>query len=174
MVRPAERLALLRPDTARGQHHLDRASGTDDAAHPRARPAAREDAEPNLGQLIERRRLGDADMGRGRDLEPAAEHHPGHRRDHGNRAELDLLRRPVPGTRHRLRLGCAHDLELGDVETGAEVIAGAGQHHDPDAVGGCREEAFDGGDQRGVDGVPLVRTVEREDGNAIGHVDGKG
>ena len=72
-----------------------------------------------------------------------------------------------------MRLGHAHDLELGDVEPGAEVIAGAREHRDPDAVGRRREEVLDGGDQRAVDGVPLVRPVEGEDGDAVAHGDGQ-
>ena len=99
---------------AAGQHHVGHARHADQARNARRAAAADEQAALAFGQAVERARLGDADVARAGQLEPAADDRAVQHRDHRHAAELDLLERRVPGARMDDALGDAALAETSD------------------------------------------------------------
>ena len=175
----AEAQALLGVVAPPGQHHFAHPVGADDALDADAGAAADIDATPAFGQLVEGRWLGDPDMaGRG-DFEPAANYAALHRGDHRHRAEFQQVERLVPEARMQHAFEGRPVLVFGEVEAGAEVVAGAA-HDDRAGFLGIEpvDETADVPDQPVADRVPLLFAVQGQncdpalpgDGDIVGGV----
>src|SRR4029079_19508976 len=110
------------------EHQLFRLPGPDQADEPVGASGAREDAELDLGQSDSRGLVGDAQVGCGGALEPAAETPAADGRDRRHRQCGDALVdvagvRVVSGDGSCVRLG-----ELVDVRAGGERLPGSRDH----------------------------------------------
>jgi hypothetical protein len=74
-------------------------------------------------------RFGDADVGRGGQLQAAADHRAVQHGDHRDAGLVDLAEDAVPALRVQHGAEGVAVLVLGEVEPGAEVLALAGQDH---------------------------------------------
>ena len=160
VLRDADREPFLRVVDAAGEHHVGHARGADQARDARRAAAADEEAPLAFGQAVERARLGDAHVARGRELEAAADDRAVQHRDHRHLAELDLLERGVPRARMDDAFGDAALGDLGEVEAGAEVIALAAHDDRARRLRQVDEGGVQLRDQRVADGVALGRPVE--------------
>ena len=135
----------------------------DQARQPHRAAAADENAARAFGQRVIGRALGDADVRRGRKLQPAADHRAVHHGDDRHAAELDLVEDAVPDARMRdAFLGREH-LQLGEVEAGGEMLALGVEHHGLHARGQRLEERLEPEHGRVVERIALLGARERED-----------
>jgi hypothetical protein len=93
-----------------------------------------------FGQLVHRARFGDTNVGRGGQFQAAADHRAVQHGDHRDAGLVDLAEDAVPALRVQHGAGGFAVLVLGEVEPGAEVLAGAGQDHHA-GLGGTRVPA---------------------------------
>ena len=101
------------------------------------------------------------------ELEPAADHRAVQHRHDRNPAELDARERLVPHPRVQYALGSGPLAELGEIEPGAEVVAGAVQHDGAHALGRRGEEIAEPLDGGIVQRVALGGAVEAEEADRV-------
>ena len=115
----------------------------DQARQAHRAAAADEDAAAPFRQRVIGRSLGDADVRRGRKLEPAADDRAMQHGNHRHLAELDLLEGAVPVARMLDAFGDVALGQLVEIESGGEMIALAVQHHGLDVLRQCLEERLE-------------------------------
>src|SRR5262249_1350592 len=120
----AERKRLFGADAAAAHDHVLRPSEPDQPREALRAAAARDHAEPHLGERELGAVRGEAEVARERELEADAEHVAVERRDDGLRAALG--RGHVPGEPRQLRRRPLE--EHADVAAGRERLAGAAEH----------------------------------------------
>ena len=91
-------------EVAAGEDELARDAGPDDVREPLQRAGVGHDRDPRLAHAEPRIRGREADVARGRDLEPAAEAIAVYRRDHGNAAALEARHRALHLADHPMQL----------------------------------------------------------------------
>ena len=104
-------------------------------------------------------------------FQPAAHDGALHRRDNRQPAILDQVECAVPVAGNIERLVDIAFLVLGEVEAGAEMIAVRPQHDGERFAGRRAEETVDVLDQRFVDRISFLGTVQRQDGNTAAHLE---
>jgi len=138
--------------------------GRADASEDEGRDDRGNDSEPYLREAEDRIRRRDRDVGARDEPAPAAERMSVHAADDGRRAGIERLEHPVEP--HRvLDVPLVSEVDRGalplDVGAGAEAGAVAGEHHRP-RVADVGERLGQRGDELGVEGVPPLRTGERD------------
>ena len=135
----------------------------DQPRDPDRAAAAEENAALALRQAVIGRTLGDADMGRGGELEAAADHRAMQHGDDRRAAELDRLERPVPHARMHDALERVEVLgDFGEIEAGGKMLAFAGQHDRADVRGQPGEEGLEPEHGDVVERVALFRAREAQ------------
>jgi hypothetical protein len=101
-------------------------------------------------------------VGRGRQFQAAADHRAVQHGDHRDAGLVDLAEDAMPALRMHHDAGRLAVLVLGEVEAGAEMVAGAGQDHHA-RFGGTRVPGlFEGVEQAVADGIALGRTAQHD------------
>src|SRR5262249_17305883 len=143
-----------------GQHHVHHARDTDQSRDAYGTAAADKNAARALRERIVGLAFRDPHVGRGREFQTPADDGPVHHRDHRYLAELDLVEHAVPQARMANRLLDAVRAQVGEVETGGEMIAVAMQHYGFHAFGQVAEERLDPENGLVVKRVALLGAVE--------------
>ena len=112
------------------------------------------------GQRVIGRSLCDADVRRGRKLEPAADHCAVQDRHDRNLAEFDAVEGPVPGARMRNTLRDIAFGQFAEIEAGGKMLAFGGEDHRLDPFGQRVEERLDAENGRIVERIALVRALQ--------------
>jgi hypothetical protein len=102
-------------------------------------------------------------VGRRSEFEPAADDRAVHRGHDRRATELDRLERPVPHARMQHALERVEGFsDLGEVETGGEMLALAGEHDRANILRQPGEEGLDSEHGHVVESVALFRAGELE------------
>jgi hypothetical protein len=88
-------------------------------------------------------------------------------RDHRHLAEFDALEGAMPAARMGYALRGAAFGKLGEIEARTEMVTLAGDDDCPDRLRQCGEERLYSEHGRIVDGIALLRTRERENGDIV-------
>ena len=163
IMREAEGLPLLGAVGAAGEHQVHHARDADQARDAHRAAAADKDAARAFGQRVVGGTLRDADVRRGRKLQPAADHRAMHHGDDRHAAELDLVEDAVPDGRMRNALFGAQHFQLGQIEAGGEMLAFGVQHDGFHARGQRVEERLDAEHGRVVQRIALLGTRQGQD-----------
>ncbi len=159
-----------RIDPAR-QHHVGHPRHPDQPRQPHRAAAADEDAALALRQREIGRWLGDADMRRAGQFQPAADHRALQRGDDRHAAILNAVEHPVPHLGMQEAAGRVVIGQFGEVEAGGEMIADAVDDNRADVVGQIRKAVADRQDDAVIERVAFCGAIEADGQHPAGRLD---